>query len=366
MNPEKLRTLLTETVASGDIPSIAAAITGPDGPLFQHTAGENITPETIFWIASMTKPVTSVAIMQLIEHGKLTLETPVGDFLPHLKNPQIINNGTLTPAQTPITVKHLLTHTAGLSYGFASKDYQAYAAAHNLPQDPAKRASLNLPLLFEPGTNWEYGISTDWLGLLIEAVSGQTLDAYFETNIFAPLGMTATTFMPPVENRAPLHQRNPDGSLHQYPTKPAAKPEFFSGGGGLYSTLTDYQKFLQIFLKPTSILSDKSIAAMTTNQTGALRTGIMRSTAPHLMAEQDVAPGLDASWGLGFLIYGKESRFGRPKNSYSWAGVANTFFWVDPVLNQAAILLMQLLPSGDTAAIKTLLGFEAAIYAAPQ
>jgi CubicO group peptidase (beta-lactamase class C family) len=373
MNLQKLQTTLTAAVTGGDIPGLAAALTGPDGTITEVCAGTTevngttpVTADTRFWIASMTKPITSVAAMQLVEAGKLALDAPIADVLPELANPQILQNGTLTPTKSPITLRHLLTHTAGFSYAFASAEYQAFAAAHNIPTTPGARATLNFPLLFEPGTRWEYGINTDWVGLAAEAASGQTLDTYFQDHIFAPLGMTHTTFLPGLSNRAAIHQRQPDDSLIAYPLSSGQKPEFFSGGGGLSSTLNDYQKFLRIFLKPTPLLSPASIAEMTRNQIGALEAGFMRSATPSLMREQSVAPGLDAKWGLGFLIYGKPSPFGRPAGSYSWAGVANTYFWVDPHLNQAAILLMQLFPSGDPAAIKTLLGFEAAIYAAPQ
>jgi len=315
----------------------------------------------------MTKPITSVAAMQLVEQGKLSLDEPIERILPQLANPKILeDDGTLKPATTPITLKHLLTHTAGFSYRFASKAYQDYAAANGIPDTPGFLKNLDFPLLFEPGARWEYGISTDWVGRAVEAASGETLDAYLQNHIFAPLGMKNTSFRPGPENRAHLHQRQPDGTLTAYPIAPYSPPEFFSGGGGLYSTLSDYQNFLSIFLKPTPILTPASIAAMTQNQIGPLEAGMIRSANPGLLLEQSIAPNLDAKWGLGFLIYGKPSPFGRPAGSYSWAGIANTYFWVDPHLNLASILLMQHLPSGDPAAIKTLLAFESAIYAAPQ
>jgi CubicO group peptidase (beta-lactamase class C family) len=373
MNQEKLSHLLNLATASGDIAGIAAAVTGPDGTLFEHCAGTTeingttpINPDTLFWIASMTKPITSVAAMQLVEQGRLSLDEPIAQILPQLANPKILENGTLKPATTPITLKHLLTHTAGFSYRFASKAYQDYAAANGIPDTPGFLKNLDFPLLFEPGEKWEYGISTDWVGLAVEAASGETLDAYFQKYIFAPLGMENTNFQPTQTNRAHLHQRQEDGSLTAYPIPPDPKREFFSGGGGLYSTLSDYQKFLRVFLKPTPLLKPQTIAAMTQNQIGALEAGMMRSANPNMLIEQSIAPNLDAKWGLGFLIYGKPSPFGRPAGSYSWAGIANTYFWVDPHLNLASILLMQHLPSGDPAAIKTLLAFESAIYAAPQ
>jgi CubicO group peptidase (beta-lactamase class C family) len=375
MNPTILQAILDTAVAAGDTAGVAAAITGPEGTVAQATAGattingpDAIDEHTLFWIASMTKPVTSVAALQLVERGKLSLDAPIGDLLPELAHPNILENGALRPATQKMTLKHLLTHTAGFSYGFASATYAAYIAEHKIA--PNSLASLNMPLLFEPGARWEYGISTDWVGRAVEAASGQTLADYFATHIFAPLGMTDTTFTPNPEQRArraAIHQRQADGTLAVPPPAPAARPEFFSGGGGLSSTLNDYLKFLRIFLNDgAGIMSPASLAALSTNQISALRAGFIPSANPALSTGSDLNPGRDSKWTLGFLLYPETGPFGRNAGSLSWAGLANTYFWIDPAINRAAIILMQTLPSGDAGSLKTYFAFEKAVYAAPQ
>jgi CubicO group peptidase (beta-lactamase class C family) len=319
-----------------------------------------ITRDTIFWIASMTKPVTAVAAMQLIEAGKLSLETPAGELLAELEHPQVLENGVLRPAATKITIKHLFTHTAGYGYPFMNKalaDFIAIQPKASLPA-PGTRAALAPPLLFEPGTAWEYGFSTDWLGLAVEAAAGETLDKYFETHIFGPLGMVDTRFTPTAQQRgrqAWLHERKADGTL--MPKGPAAPfaEHFCSGGGGLFSTLADYAKFLGLFLEEgAGILSPASITAMRTNQIGPLTAGV------------NFGSGITGKWGLGFMVYPQQGPNGRSAGSYGWSGMANTYFWIDPEINQAAMILMQNLPPGDPVCLKTYNQFEKAIYAAAQ
>ncbi len=377
MNIQAIQKVLDDAVAAGTLPGVAAAVTGADGTLFEAAAGvtvlggtQAVDADTLFWIASMTKPVTSLAAMQLVEQGRLDLDAPVGDLLPELKNPLILEGGKLRPAARPITLKHLLTHTAGFSYSFASAEYAAYFAAAENPPVFGTRAALDAPLLFEPGERWEYGLSTDWVGLAVEAVSGLTLDAYFHQYIFEPLGMVDTEFLPSAEQmsrRAPVHQRRADGSLVAQPPAPLAVPEVFSGGGGLFSTLRDYQKFMRVFLNQgAGIVVPETVTNMSRNHIGGLRAGYLPSANPALFVGRDVNPGQHSQWGLGFLIYPEKGRFGRNAGSFGWAGMASTYFWVDPVVNQAAVIMMQILPSGDTGAMKTLFGFEKAVYAAPQ
>jgi len=370
-----IQKILDAAVAAGDVAGVAAAVTGPEGTRWQGQAGvtvkgggQPVDENTIFWIASMTKPITSVAAMQLVEQGKLALDAPLGDLLPFLAKPQILERGKLRPATKPVTLRHLLTHTAGFSYDFASAEYVEHYKANPEKARRGKRSWLEMPLLFEPGERWEYGINTDWVGLAVEAASGLPLDDYFNAHILGPLGMADTQFLPSAAQdarRTAIHQRLADGTLAPAPITPVGRGEFLSGGGGLYSTLADYQKFLRMFLSGgAGIISPATIAEMSRNQIGALRAGYIPSANPELMTGADMNPGQESKWGLGFLIYPEKGMFGRNAGSIGWAGLANTYFWIDPVLNQAAVILMQTLPSGDSGAIKTLCGFEAAIYAA--
>ncbi len=375
MNTETIQKILTDAVTTGDVAGVAAAVIGPSNTVFEGSAGTTILsagqpvgPDTMFWIASMTKPLTSVAAMQLVEQGKLELDAPISNLLPELKHRQILENGTLRAAKKQVTLRHLLTHTSGFSYGFTSTEYAAYIAAQPNPPPFGTRASLDMPLLFEPGERWEYGLSTDWVGLAVEAASGEKLDEYFQNHICAPLGMVDTVFVPRPEQYPRLsavHRRQADGSLKPQPPASLFAQEIFSGGGGLFSTIADYQKFLKVFLNQgNGIISPESIAEMCRNQIGHLRAGYLPSADPTLATAIDANPGQDNKWGLGFLIYPETGPFGRSAGSLSWSGMANTYFWIDPALNLAAVILMQILPSGDIGALKTFTRFEKTVYAA--
>ncbi len=376
MNGPEIQTILDRAFAAGDVAGVAAAVVGPEGVKFQAVSGTTaaggttpVTERTMFWVASMTKPVASVAAMQLVEQGKLSLDAPIGELLPALANPQILENGKLRPAARKITLRHLLTHTAGFAYAFTRAEYAAYIAANNIP--PAGTlGALNMPLLFEPGERWEYGINTDWVGLAVEAASGLKLDAYFQKHIFAPLGMDDTTFLPNEEQtarRVARHQREADGSLTAQPPAPLSAPEFFSAGSGLYSTLADYPKFLRALLNGgAGILRPETLAEMFRNQIGGLRAGYLPSANPALNTGTDTTPGVTCGWGLGFMIYPENKPGGQRAGSASWAGLANTYFWVDPASQLAGMILMQLLPFCDEKALKTYGGFEQAAYAALQ
>jgi CubicO group peptidase (beta-lactamase class C family) len=343
-----------DDAARGGIPALACAVTGPEQTLF--LGGHGADEHSLFWLASMTKPITSVAAMQLVERGLLSLDAPIGDLLPELAEPQILEDGTLRPAVQKITLRHLLTHTAGFAYPFSRAEYAAYLAALPAPPKPGTRAWFNMPLLFEPGSAWEYGFSTDWAGLAVEAASGLRLDAYFAAHIFAPLGMVETSFVP-VRPQLPMHARQPDGALLALPVKPVRAPEAFSGGGGLYGSLADYIRFTRLFLtQGGSLLRPETVREMCRNQIGGLQAGLLRSVNPSFMLQTDMAAAAPHGWGLGFLVDPQTARFG-------WAGAANTYFWVDPALNRAAILMMQIQPFGDEAALKTRAVFERAVYA---
>jgi CubicO group peptidase (beta-lactamase class C family) len=378
MNAEAIQRVFDEAVAAGNVAGVVGAVTSGTETLFEGGAGvtamggdQPVGPDSLFWIASMTKPITSIAAMQLVEQGKLSLDAPIGDLLPQLASRQILEGGVLRPAAGKMTLRHLLTHTSGFSYGFSSAEYAAYIKTHHLEQSPGMLATLDMPLLFEPGTKWEYGISTDWVGLAVEAASGERLDAYFLKHIFAPLGMNDTMFLPDAlqtARRVALHQRQADGTLLALPiVQKSQVPQFFSGGGGLYSTLADYLKFLRMFLSGgAGIVTAATLAEMSRNQVGGLRAGYIPSANPALTTGGDPTPGQDNRWGLGFLIYSENGPFGRHSGSLSWGGLANTAFWIDPAVNLAAVILMQTLPYGDPGAAKTMIGFERAVYAAPR
>nr|AOR05749.1 carboxylesterase [uncultured bacterium] len=381
MNEAMIRGVLEEAVASGGIAGAVVTVTDANATLFQLAVGRQsvaapdpMRADSVFWIASMTKAITTVAALQLVEQGKLTLDEPIGDVLPELAEPVVLKGfgadgaPVVEPAQAKLTLKHLLTHTSGFSYEFANGDLARYLERTGHPSAATGlKAGLRQPLMFEPGARWEYGIGIDWAGQAVEAASGMTLDAYFAAYVTGPLGMTDTLFLPRADQaarRVAMHQRQPDGSLTAVPFEPRPAPEYLAGGAGLYSTAPDYAAFLRMILnKGMGLLKPETVAAMGTNQIGALRAGKIGSVNPGLTAEADFYPGMDSKWGLGFLINPEKGSFGRSADSLTWAGLPNCYYWIDREKGIGAVILMQSLPSGDMGALKAAAGFEYALYA---
>jgi len=351
---------------SGTLESAAVGIADP-------ASGASMKEDTVFQIASMTKAVTSVAAMQLVERGLIGLDDPVGTHLPALAEPQVLegfaDDGSpqLRPAKSAITLRHLLTHTSGLGYAFLSADM----ARAQGEVAPGSLASLDTPLLFDPGEKWNYGISTDWAGLLVEAVSGVSLGDYFAEHILGPLKMDATGFDAPKDSskRAALQLRTPAG-FAPMPVEIGGGPsaEFQSGGGGLYSTARDYLRFCRMVLNEgtldgATIVQPATIAQMATNQIGSLRAGRMESIIPEFAGIFDQFPAMDTKWGLGFLLLPEAGPAGRTAGSLSWAGIANSYYWIDHASDRCGVVMMQFLPFGDPAALKVFEATERAAYA---
>lgn len=350
----------------------AMQVIGHDG------TGAPLTADSVFQLASMTKAIVSVAAMQLVEAGKLALDAPIGDVLPDLADARVItgfgdDDSVVTrPAVRPITLRHLLTHTSGLGYDFVHAD-MARARGPGGPPPPGTLAGLQTPLLFDPGDGWAYGVSTDWVGLAVEAASGQRLDAYIAQAITRPLGMVDTAFGLGKADPARLVTnlaRGPDGALLPYPINiGGGAGEFLSGGGGMIGTASDYLRFVRMLLNGGSldgvtILAPETVAEMSRNQIGALRAGVMETTMPALSARVEWFPEMLAGWGLGFLINPESAPDGRAAGSLAWAGICNTFYWLDPASDVAAVLLMQFLPFGDPGALAALSAFERDVYGA--
>jgi methyl acetate hydrolase len=336
--------------------------------------GTPVALDSIFAIASMTKAVTTVAAMQLVEQGKLKLNEPVARHLPQLANPEVLTGfdtagkPILRPATTPVTLQHLLTHTSGLCYNFW--DEQAFRFS-KLPAGSAARPLQ--PLMFEPGTRWQYGQGVDWAGRLVEKISGMSLEDYFQAKICRPLEMPDTSFLlPPAKFPRLVGSWNRDkgADLEPDPRTQPAPPASFNGGGGLYSTAADYTRFMQMILRKgrgpngAAILQPRTIAAMSVNQIGSATAGKMRSFRPDLSSDVDIQPGFTEKWGLGFLINTTPYNGGRAAGSLAWAGLLNTFFWIDPKSRVCAVLMMQFLPFVDKEAVGLLGDFERAVYAA--
>jgi CubicO group peptidase (beta-lactamase class C family) len=328
--------------------------------------------DTVFQIASMTKAIVSAGAMQLVESGKLNLDTPIGDLLPQLANPQVLTGFSdsgepqLRSASRPITLRHLLTHTAGLGYFFIRPEVLRYFAVTGMPA-PGSLASIEMPLLFDPGENWEYSVATDWVGLAVEAASGQRLGDYLEANMFGPLGMTATAFREALpEDAARVHARSPEGGFAIQPMF-LGGGEFDAGGGGLSSTAHDYARFTRMILRGGEldgqrILSEASVAEMGRNQIGSIRAGYMGTAMPDLAQPFDTFPDQHTGWGLGFLINPEQGPNGRAPGSLAWAGIFNSYYWIDPANGITGVMMSQLAPFGDTGALGFFGAMERAAY----
>ena len=379
---------LRQGVASGSLPGVVATAATDKGMLYEGAFGRRsvaqgpeMTPDSVFWIASMTKAVTTVAAMQQVERGKLKLDQPVGDILPELSEPQVLEgfeaDGTprLRSATRPITLHHLLTHTAGFTYDIWDPNNAQFEKYGDVPFiGTCRNAALMMPLAFDPGARWDYGINIDWAGKMVERVSGKTLEPYFRENIFGPLGMQDTSFMISPSQRARLvamHARGPDGSLTPIEFGMPQPPEFFMGGGGLYSTAADYLKFAQMILhggrfNGADVLKPETAALMAQNQIGDLNVHVLKTANPALSNDAEFFPGMVKKWGYGFMINTADVTGGRAAGSLAWAGLGNTYFWIDPKRRVAGVILMQLLPFADGPSLAEFADFESAVYKAAQ
>lgn len=376
--------ILRTGIARRKIPSAVAMVATADQITYagafgkrDSTSGLNLTTNAIFAIASMTKVVTSVAALQLVERGTVKLDEPVARHLPQLAKLEILQGfdkvtgkPILRAASKPVTLRHLLTHTSGFAYPTWSGDMLKYTQ-QTTPIPPGTVPLTPTPLIFEPGKRWQYGYSTDWAGRLVEAVSGQTLEQYFQSNILGPLGMNDTAYSVPPEKFDRLvstYQRQSDGSLSEDPRALPPRPQSFNGGGGLYSTAGDYVRFMQMILRrgrgsgEHQILRPKTLDMMTSNQTGSLSAGKLKTFQPDRSSDVDFHPGFSDRFGLGFLINTTAYAGGRSAGSLAWAGIRNTFYWIDPRRRLCAVLLMHFLPFCDPEAMGLLHDFELGVY----
>jgi methyl acetate hydrolase len=379
--------VLRQSVDAREVPGVVAMAATDKGVLYEGAAGGRVldqgpamTLDTLFRIASMTKAITSVSAMQLVEQGKLKLDEPVPNIDPTLGSPQVLEGfdaagaPKLRPAKRPITLRHLLTHTAGFGYEQWDPSLNRYVKTSGLPpRATGKVVTIRMPLVFDPGDRWLYGINTDWVGRLVESVSGQPLDVYFRDKIFTPLGMKDSGFTPSAEQRARqarLHTRGADGGLTLQPleTIPAA-PEFWSGGGPLYSTARDYMTFLQMLLHGGSVngvrlLKPETVAEMHKNATGNIPCGVLKSEMPPISNDVDFFPGAPIRWGLGYMLNLDAGPNGRSAGTVSWGGLFNTYYWLDPARKVTGLIMTQILPFADARALKLYGRFESSVYEA--
>src|SRR5262245_7341388 len=376
--------VLRQAVDAKEVPGVVAMAATEKGVLYEGAFGTRdlgkgpaMTLDTVFRIASMTKAVTCVAAMQLVEQGKLKLEDPVPNIDPAVGSPQVLEGfdasgaPKLRPAKRPITLRHLLTHTAGLCYEVWDANMVRYVKASGIPSfGSGKVAALRMPLVFDPGQKWEYGINIDWVGRIVESISGQSIDAYFSDKIFGPLNMKDTGYVASAEQRsrlASVHQRQADGSLVPQPLETPATPEFWPGGGGLYSTGRDYLTFLEMLLhggsvKGVRILKPETVALMGKNHIGDIPAGILKTENPVRSNDVDFFPGAQLRWGLGYMLNMQPGPNGRSAGTVSWGGIFNTYYWLDPSKHVTGLIMTQSLPFADPRTLKLYGQFEKGVY----
>ena len=377
--------VLADAITGTKVAGVVGAAADSGGTIYDDAFGvrrlgstARMTTDTVFRIASMTKAVTGAAAMQMVEQGKLDLDQPAGEILPFLANPKVLlgydgkGNAVLRAACGVVTLRKLLTHTAGFVYDTWNEDMNRFATETGLPAArTGKLAALEAPLGFDPGERWEYGINIDIAGRMVEVASGLDLETYMRRYLFEPLGMPDTGFVlrPEWENRlAVVHSRGEDGSLTPLETpRPAENPEFYAGGGGLFSTARDYLIFLQALMhggqfNGARILRPETVALMGENHMGALNVLPMISHKPAMSNDVELFPGMDKKWGLSFLINTQDVPGRRSAGSLAWAGINNTYYWLDPKKKVAGVLMTQVLPFGDETVLGLLDRFEEAVY----
>ena len=376
--------VLQSGVERGDVAGVVAMATSRDGTLYEGAFGKRMLDDdtemsldTVVWIASMTKALTAAAAMQMVEQGKLQLDAPASNIYPQLKETQVFvgwsdGKPVLRPPKRPITLRHLLTHTAGFGYELWNTDIQAYQKYTGLPGiGSCKNDALLMPLMFDPGERWQYGINIDFAGKMVETVSGQRLGDYLHDNLFSPLGMDSTAFKitPDMRSRlAKVHQRSAtDGTLAPIEFEMTQEPEFEMGGGGLYSTAGDYLKFVRMMLNEgraegNQILKPETVAEMSKNSMGSTRVGMLRTAIPNLTNDAEFFPGMPKSWGLSFMINEQRAPTGRTPGSLAWAGLANTYYWIDQEKGVAGVYMTQMLPFADVKSLPLYYELEKSVY----
>ncbi len=369
--------VLREAVAGNLVTGIVGMAADRDKVIYEGAfgvadiaEGRPLKVDSMFHIASMTKAITSTAALQLVEQGKFAIEDPVEKYLPQFAKLPVFEffdaatgNYKLRPAARAVTVRHLLTHTSGLGYAFTDP------ITRDFKPRPAEDYPVG-PLVFDPGERWLYSTSTDWVGRLVEKVSGETLEAYFREHIFAPLGMKDTSYFVPKDKASRLvtvNRRLAEGSFVKEAVQPSTEGFTPSGGGGLTSTAYDYLRFTRMLLNGgeldgARILSAATVKLMEQNQIGALGVPAQKTAIPERSDDFSfIADGRD-KWGLAFLITTDAVPGKRSAGSLSWGGLYNTYYWLDPTRGVTGTIMMQFLPFADRTALALYDAFEREVY----
>lgn len=371
---------------SPHVPGVVAGLTDRDGTFYLGTAGSRVEGEddpvhadTAFAIYSTTKAITATGVLQLVERGRLDLEAPAASYLPEVGELQVLDGFDAdgapilrAPRRQP-TTHDLLVHTAGFGYDFFNEHYRRLTHEHGVPSViTATKAAFTTPLLFDPGTRWEYGANIDWAGFVLEAITGQRLGDYLREQVLEPAGLHETGFEPDAAIRARLatiHQRGDDGELTPLrELTPPVQPEVHAGGHGLVSTVGDYLRFIRVWLNDgatdegTAILQPQTVRWAVENHLGELPITELPAAIPSLTNPAQFFPGQRTSWAYSFLRNEEQAPTGRPAGSLGWAGLPNLYYWIDRATGIGGYWATQIFPFADAASIGGYFEFETAVY----
>ena len=377
--------VLNETVTTGQgVPGVVAMVTDRTGNIYEGAFGKRrfdqsapMTTDSGFAIFSTTKAITGTAALQLVEEGKLDLDAPARTYAPDIGKLQVIDGfdakgqPRLRAPKRDVTTRMLLLHTGGFGYDFFNENYLRLATERGQPSViTSSKASLMTPLLFDPGSKWEYGTNLDWAGQIVEGITGKRLGEVFAERIFKPLGMTNTTFEISDAVRSKLagvHARNADGSLTPMDFELPANPEVHMGGHGLYSTVGDYMRFIRMWLNDGAgpygrVLKPETVMMAEKNQLGDLKVTALPGVIKSLSNDAEFFPGLSKSWAFTFMVNDEKAPTGRPAGALGWAGLANLFYWIDRQNGVGGYWATQILPFADVASFTGYMRFETAFY----
>ncbi|SHK27737.1 CubicO group peptidase, beta-lactamase class C family [Pseudonocardia thermophila] len=375
--------VLQDAVAAGVVPNVVAIAADRDGVIYEGAAGvrvagsqEPVSGDTHYRIMSMTKMVATVAALQLVERGQLDLDAPVEDYCPEFAEVQVLegfdgDTPRLRPPASRATVKQLVTHTTGLSYWFWDENISKWEAVTGTPNVlSGSNVIFTAPMVADPGTKFVYGINTDWLGKVVEAAGGKTLDVAIKEGITGPLGMNDTDFRLRDEWKAattPVHIKGEDGTWTASEIELNPSPEYWAGGHGLYSTPRDYIRFERALLRGGEldgerILSERTVEEAFTNQIGDLWfPESIPSADPASTADFNAGPGY--KWGYGLLLNTEDIPGMRRAGTGAWAGLCNTHFFIDRTTGICASIYSNTLPFVTPDVFGMYQDFERALYA---
>ena len=363
------------------VPGVVAMVTDRDGNVYEGTAGhrerggeQEMTTDTVFAIFSTTKAITGTTALQLVESGELDLDAPAKEYAPEIGELQVLDgfadDGTprLRPPASDPTTRQLLCHTAGFGYDFFNESYNRLAQEQGQPSVvSASRAALRTPLLFDPGTQWEYGSNIDWAGQVVEGITGKRLGEVMQERVFEPLGMDSTAFSLTEDmaaRRATMHLKRGEGDYEPSDFALPDDPEVHMGGHGLWSTVEDYMKFIRAWLRDgEGILKPETVEDAARNHlVGDMKIKALPGVIPSLSNDAEFFPGMPKSWALTFMINDEEAPTGRPAGSLAWAGLANLYYWIDRSNGVGGFWATQILPFAEGPSVGGYLELEKAYY----